>query len=576
MALPSDKPGSSLLLDEYFNGEDSRFIEELRKINDPKKLAALAERWKKDPRPWARKQIFEYLALPLDRNGHQPLIKRLYKHAEAQNDDELLAVFMVLFDGLVRRVRRTRRKWDSQSRQPIEFDELFAPRNSQLAEKLKYKWYRPRPGGVIFSYHTRYYLRRRAWRYFRRAGFKRSGEYVKLLAPALAAYKDESLAKGENVLDSWALLHACFQKSDALEFSTSHVRLKEGRGLGELTAAPAFPKLWAKAEAAPVLLHLVTGAQSRLVRVFSIQLLRAKHAESLRGANPDDLLKLLDHDDDEVQQFGAELLQNAAGLDKLPVQGWLRLLQTRNLTALQTICDTFLKQVQPERLELAQCIELTCSRPAPVARLGLALLKARRIETPEDRSAISAVADARCAAAGDDIAQWAFSVLGRNEVYDRDSISKFFDSLLEEIREAAWLWLKPGWAGYDDAGLWARLIETPYDNIRLRMVDLLEVRAKLPGTSADALTPIWCAVLLAIHRGGRQKSKAVRQIGAAILENPSRADSLLPVLAVAVRSVRGSESRAGLAALIAAVEAKPEIGESIKKIVPELILDTGG
>ncbi len=587
MALPSANSGSSLLMDEYFNAEDSRFVDELRNVNDSKKLAGLAERWKKDPRPWARQQMLAYAAMPFDRNGHQPLVKRLFKHAEARKDDELMAVFLAGFDGLVRRSLRTRHAWNREERRAVPIEHLYAPRNAYRPTTARNPKtgaivsvpgkVRNRHGFMLFSYSTRYYLRRRAWRYFRRAGFQRPNEYPALIARALALYTDESLASGPNVLDSWSLLHACFMRHDALLFGAAQIKLKENRGLSDLTAAPAFPKLWSKTECAPLLLNLVTDAKARLVRVWSIQLLRATHQDALHGASPEDLLKLLDHEDEEVQHFGAELLKTAAGLEKLPVSGWLRLLKTRNLSALQIIADCFVKFVQPERLELAQAIEMTCERAAPVARLGFTLLKAKRIESPEDREAIAAVAAARCGAIGAELGQWALGILGGRDVYVRDLISRFFDSLQPEIRGAAWQWIVSGTpnsaAAFDDAGLWARMVETPYDDVRLKLVDLLEVRSKLPGTSADVLIPVWCAVLLGVHRGGRQKGKAVRQIGAAILENPQRAVDLLPVLAVAVRSVRPSEARAGLAALVAAAGARPEIAGSIQRFVPELQLE---
>ena len=35
----------------------------------------------------------------------------------------------------------------------------------------------------------------------------------------------------------------------------------------------------------------------------------------------------------------------------------------------------------------------------------------------------------------------------------------------------------------------------------------------LRSVSVEGLAPVWCSVLLSIHRGGRQNSKAVQQIG---------------------------------------------------------------
>jgi len=236
---------------------------------------------------------------------------------------------------------------------------------------------------------------------------------------------------------------------------------------------------------------------------------------------------MLEHSDDDVQQFGAELLNGLTDLAKLPIGTWLKLLKTTNLTALQTICDAFLTHVQSERLTLAQCVELACEQPASVAKLGLSYLKPRPINTPDERRIVAGVARAKAPAACGELAEWALPILGAPAAYERDAISGFFDSLLKPARSAAWTWLlKKEGPAYDDAGLWARLLETPYDDVRLPLIDMLQIRA-LPGTNADALEPVWCSVLLAIHRGGRQKSKAVRQIGDAIRDNPARAPRLL-------------------------------------------------
>jgi AmiR/NasT family two-component response regulator len=76
--------------------------------------------------------------------------------------------------------------------------------------------------------------------------------------------------------------------------------------------------------------------------------------------------------------------------------------------------------------------------------------------------------------------------------------------------------------------------------------------------------------LLGVHRGGRQKAKAVQQIAQAIVADPARVESLLPVLAVAVRSVRGPETRAGLAAVVSLVEAQPQLTDAVRRHLPEL------
>jgi hypothetical protein len=121
--------------------------------------------------------------------------------------------------------------------------------------------------GRLFSYTTRAYLRRRAWRYFRRMGFQRPDQYPAKVAAALRQYRDADFAAGENILDNWSLLNIAFRGSPVLKFSPNRVELAEGRSLGELTAAPRFEELWKNEESAAVLLDLLAKAESRLVRV---------------------------------------------------------------------------------------------------------------------------------------------------------------------------------------------------------------------------------------------------------------------------------------------------------------------
>src|SRR5439155_17609695 len=187
---------SSLVLDEAFARQDENFVDLLHSFHDPKKLATLADRWAKDHRPWARQKIIEYINSPWNSGGHEPLVKRLFKYFEAQRDDELMAHWLVRLDRVVRRKRKERWKWDYQLRRGIKVEALVTPQESV-------------PKGIahqfdeieLFKYRTRYYLRRRAWRYFRRIGFQKPAQYVPAITNTLVKYRDEDLAKGENLLD---------------------------------------------------------------------------------------------------------------------------------------------------------------------------------------------------------------------------------------------------------------------------------------------------------------------------------------------------------------------------------------
>jgi hypothetical protein len=306
------------------------------------------------------------------------------------------------------------------------------------------------------------------------------------------------------------------------------------------------------------------------VRLWATQLFQRDHAAF---APPwETILALLEHEEAEVQQFGAKLLETSTSLATLPVASWLKLLQTQNEEALQCICDAFAKHVSGDRLELAQCVELACLRPVPVARLGQRYLKERVISSSVDREQIATLANAMCAAVAPELTAWVLGILGKPENYSCDQVIRFFDSNLPATRAAAWIWLLKDSPGLGDASLWSRLAETPHDDVRLRVVDYLQRQAELPGADANQLENIWRSVLLGVYRGGRQKAKAVQQIARAIVEDPARGESLLPVLAVAVRSVRGPEARAGLAAVVSVVEAQPQLADSVRRLLPELKL----
>lgn len=566
-----------LLVEECFAAEDDRFVAELRAVDQPKLLAAFADRWKQDSRPWARQQMLAYLELPFDRPGHQPVVKRLFKHAEARRDHELMAFFLVAFDRQVRRVITQRWTWSASFRGGLQVEVLAAPSNAipgQSSMQRDPVTGRPVPMPMpanprLFKYRTRYYLRRRAWRHFRKLGFGQPEAYPAAISRALIAYRDADFAKGENILDSWGLLHACFGEHDALEFGPVHPRLKENRSFGELASAPAFAAAWRTPAAGTILFSLLFRAQSRLVRVWAKQTFEREHPAY--AASVDELLQLLDHDDGDIQQLGARLLANAPGLPTLPVTAWLRLLATRNPEALATLCDLFAKHVSGERLTLAQILELACAQPVPVARLALKFLRERPVTSAADRSAITAVADTQCEALAGELARWALGLLGGAENYQTEPVSRFFDSLRPGSRDAAWAWLvAEGSPGLADSVLWSRLIETPFDDLRLRLVDHLEREAERRAGLAHDLRAVWTSVLLGVHRGGRQKAKAVRQLGEAIGADPARSEALLPVLAVAVRSVRRPEARAGLAAVMTLLAQRPELTPAVRRFLPEL------
>src|SRR5258706_7230585 len=198
---------SPLIVQEALASGDDRFLDLLHQLGDPKAIISLIDRWQKDFRPWARELALKYLDGPVNARDHRLVIKRLFRSAEASGDHERMGAFMALFDRLAR--RRPRQSWT---------------RTTLRAERTASE----------FSVHTVYYLQRRAWRYFRRLGFQKPGEYPTAVARGLARYRDEDLPDGLAVLDSWGLIHACFGEGDAVHFNTAHANLSRPAALDEL------------------------------------------------------------------------------------------------------------------------------------------------------------------------------------------------------------------------------------------------------------------------------------------------------------------------------------------------------
>jgi len=213
-------------------------------------LLGLIERWKKDKSPRARQMRLVFVTSERLTDSHRVIFKRLLKQAWHDQDHELMGAFMAVLDRWIRRRRTVQHRWENRTHYTVE-----------VLRKS------PRDNISIFSTPTTTYLRRRAWRYFRRLGFKKSPEYVSSMAKALVRYRDGDVASGENLLDNWGLMHACFGRSPVLKFNARHTNLKMDGRLADLQAAPMFEELWADAGAADQLLSVLLDASKRPSRL---------------------------------------------------------------------------------------------------------------------------------------------------------------------------------------------------------------------------------------------------------------------------------------------------------------------
>ena len=556
--------GSSLLLDEYFKAGDDRFVDEVLASRLDRKLKALAAPWYQDPRPFARRALLRYIDDGCDRPCHCVLVKKLFKLAEAAGDDEAMGHFLVAFDRLRRRrLVRYMVAYDARTRTEVETASLVEERS--FPSRLR------KPHSVAdherFSLATRRYLQRRALRYFRVLGRKDQARYGRAIRAALALYRDEHLQKPEQLIDSWGLMHALYRHSPVLVRPPSGVRVAPGRSLAELSPAPFHPGAWSGC--LDEVLELILRAGSRTVRSFAIALLERDYAGALHGLPLSRVRVLLRSPHEEVQALGARLLQSASGLEALPLAEWMELLRLDNLLALPLICELVVRHVHPDRLALAQCVELACARPAPVAELGLSWARQKPIRTPADIDALLPLRHAEAPRVRAEAMVWLSDLLLRPELDGRpEQLRELIDARYADVRAHALEAMGTGARMKESHELWSALTETPYDDVRAYLVRHLEARQA--GLPAQSLRHVWASTLLAVHRGGKAKRAAASQVARRIARNVPERETLLPLLKVTLRSLRPPERRAALAALARVATDAPELQAAIACHLPEL------
>lgn len=532
-----------LALEEYFASGDARFGAELLALNAPKQVGAFAERWQKDPRPWSRDMMRQFiLDSSFDRPLLKPLVKRLFKRAEEAADDRVMGWFLVAADRSIRRV--------------------------EYGSYLYHK-HPSRGDGEAFSVRTRHYLRRRAWRYFRRIGFRDLNRYRAAVVSALLLYRDEDVDSGIHLIDNWGLTHVFFHHSPILRRQNNGWFVKDGQSMKDLKPMPAFPAAW---DAEDALYTLLLQAQARPVRRTARAMLKARPG-GFSKVPFERVFEMLEHPDPELQALGIDLLGSAAGLESAPLEAWNRLLESQNLDVLEAVSGMMAKLVSPEKFTLERLAAFAAAPLGPVARLGIAWLRLRATPVP----ILLSLARVRVPTAAKEAVALARERLSTHPDFDPAWILDFLDSGTSQVREEAWTWFSEEVRARHRLDLWSKIVETPYDDVRISIVRHLERFARTDTAlrvllAKAPLETLWATVLLNIHRGNRAKRMAAGQIASAIEREPGRAAQLLPLLAVAARSIRAPEFRAGLAAVVRTATSRPEVADQVTRHFPELKL----
>jgi hypothetical protein len=601
--------GSWALSEELFARGDPAFVGELRRIHDPERLGKFAARWLADQSPAARQLLIDYLSLPLNAYRHEALVKRLFKGAEKVGDDELMGVFLVAFDRSIRRVPKTitRNKWDrldTRAAAEVRLRQwesqgytsgnitsgaqgfyVFAQKQEEVIRSPANRMPRPREQDrqknlpiddelrqrlenrfVLFSQRTRRYLRRRAWRYFRKLGKTNPERYRSAALGYLQRYTDGDVDNDIHLLDNWGLVHTLFCDCPALVRPAKGWEFAGGKTLADLRPAPRFPEAWLGAP--EYLWQLLTRGNCRTVRQWAAWLLRANHESWMSQQPVARLLALIDQADPDVAALGFELLERHADLASVPVQAWLTRLGGDDLEKLQRLSSLLARRLEPGRVAPADAIILALNRSLPVANLGLSLLRGRQWSA-QDVSILLPLVQAECDAVRPLLGAWLRDILMRLGPVPAEWLLEFLDSKHADMRALGWAWLQET-PLKDEPTLWHKLLESPYDDIKEPLV--AELTRRSMGADQDTVRLLWAGVLLNIRRGGRYKPGVAAQVVERLTRYPAEADKLLPLLAVAVRSLRGPEFRAGLVGVMTLLERNGDLGPAIVKQFPELIV----
>jgi hypothetical protein len=228
---------------------------------------------------------------------------------------------------------------------------------------------------------------------------------------------------------------------------------------------------------------------------------------------------------------------------------------------------------------LEQAAHLAASRPLPAARLGFLWLRAKASASEADCRALLALAEAQAEPVRPEMVNWARGVLSASPHFRAEWVLEYLDSRHADVRDGGWQWLQADERVRDNVEVWRKLLESPYDDLRLKLVAALEKRTDggLDGQQLEAarlddnlLRFVWASVLLNAQRGGRTKPLVVGQLVRRLERRPDEARALLPILAVALRSVRGPEWRAGLAGVVALAERNHDLRPLVAETFPEL------
>jgi len=280
----------------------------------------------------------------------------------------------------------------------------------------------------LFSVPTRHYMRRRAWRYFRRMGKTQPERYVAAISEALILYQDADVATGLALLDNWGLVHALFHHSPVLEARPRGWRgRRRATRLASFEPAPIYPHLWPSSPRA--IFDLLRHGRCRPVRQWAVKMIKTiDMATILASVGLEEIFVLLGHDDSEIAIWAIELLGATAELAAIGTARWLSLVETAGPAALERLTELMARHVDPEQLSFADAVRMAASRPLPLARLGLSWLKTKMPQSDVDLWSLFALLEAEAQPLRAEILGWLRAALSASSEFRWEWVLEFLDS----------------------------------------------------------------------------------------------------------------------------------------------------
>ena len=600
LSRTSSKPppvGSLLRVQQYLDdGDVEGFVDELCRVEDADSLGRYAQPLYRDPRSTARKGLLKYVLRSMRCYRHEAIVKRLFKLAEANHDDEVMGHFMVALDRSLSRVLQTRNRYDWTVGDVVRVDRIVT--QSQVMPKDA----RPARPKFLYSLATRRYLRRRAWRYFRTIDDET--RYVASISKTIAIYDDADTENGLAILDKWGLTHVLFHHCEAIRCNPGNWKLADGRGFGDLAAAPYREGAYA-ADALP-LLELCENANGQTVRMWAIELLRKHHRSALVNLDIDRLLRWIAADD-ALADIAVGQLRDRDDVQQFAPEDWLRLFDRANSSVLQPLTDIAAEQNAPQHWPIETLLELALHQSSALVGLAKSEL-ANRPMLPQNRDAWFDLIDAPCASHRYELAEMTLDKWVATNDRDDALLMHWIDATDPDVRLRGLRCLDPSNSkdsnSFADPLIWQRCLESPYDDVQLWIADHLASRSlhQVGVEKTSSLIPdpasmdtatlhrLWATVLLNTGRGGRTKIKLIDAIadivdqqmmrqsiegdGSVASPEDSTIKELLSMMTTMLRSIRVTEFRAALAALTRLVERHPSLADAIGVDALDFVTET--